>query len=229
MTCNVTKVGGAGKPGCSLLCTIPAYIPHEWLLRPHYRLWPPQRHRALMWVLSRYVILRSHHHRILTPHDLMDFLQRSKFLLYQLSNRHNRVVNFLTVLDSPFEDNSMWKHTWISNRHCIEMDPTRQEGRGLVSHHCQKIYVHAFTIKRHPLDKRLCNKTNHYVCKLCNSYVLKLISALKKFLWERDFPPVQTGSGAHSASCTMGTGSLTGVEAAGAWGWPSNPPIAKRS
>ena len=29
---------------------------------------------------------------------------------------------------------------------------------------------------------------------------------------------VQTGSGAHPASCTMGTGSFLGVEAAGGWG-----------
>jgi len=30
--------------------------------------------------------------------------------------------------------------------------------------------------------------------------------------------PVQTGPGAHPASCTMDTGSFSGVEAAGAWG-----------
>ena len=30
--------------------------------------------------------------------------------------------------------------------------------------------------------------------------------------------PVQTGPGAHPDSCTMGTGSLPGVEAAGVWG-----------
>ena len=30
--------------------------------------------------------------------------------------------------------------------------------------------------------------------------------------WGRDFPPVQTGSGAHLASCTMGTGSFPGVK-----------------
>jgi len=34
----------------------------------------------------------------------------------------------------------------------------------------------------------------------------------------REFPPVQTGPGAHPASCTMGTGSFPGVEVAGAWG-----------
>ena len=29
-------------------------------------------------------------------------------------------------------------------------------------------------------------------------------------LWGRDFPPVQTGPGAHPTSCTMGTGSFPG-------------------
>ena len=30
--------------------------------------------------------------------------------------------------------------------------------------------------------------------------------------WGRDFPPVQTGPGAHPGSCTMGTGSFPGVK-----------------
>ena len=36
--------------------------------------------------------------------------------------------------------------------------------------------------------------------------------------WERDFPPVQTGPGAHPASCALDNGSLLRVEAAGARG-----------
>ena len=35
--------------------------------------------------------------------------------------------------------------------------------------------------------------------------------------WGRDFPPVQTGPGAHPASRTMGTGAFPEVEEAGAW------------
>ena len=35
--------------------------------------------------------------------------------------------------------------------------------------------------------------------------------------WGRDVPPVQTGPGAHPASCIIGTGSFPGVEATGAW------------
>jgi len=33
--------------------------------------------------------------------------------------------------------------------------------------------------------------------------------------WGRDFPPVQTGPGAHPASCTMGTGSYPGGKVSG--------------
>jgi len=33
--------------------------------------------------------------------------------------------------------------------------------------------------------------------------------------WGRNFPPVQTGPGAHPASCTMGTESFPGVEVPG--------------
>ena len=55
-----------------MLRMTPAHIADEWLLRPHFRLWPTQRHRAVPWVLSRCVNFRTHHHRNLKPHELMD-------------------------------------------------------------------------------------------------------------------------------------------------------------
>jgi len=39
--------------------------------------------------------------------------------------------------------------------------------------------------------------------------------------WERDFPPVRTGPGAHLASCKMGTGSFPGVKSG--WGVTLTP------
>ena len=38
---------------------------------------------------------------------------------------------------------------------------------------------------------------------------------------------IQIGSGAHPASCTMGTGSFQGVKAAGAWRWPPTPILCR--
>ena len=39
-----------------------------------------------------------------------------------------------------------------------------------------------------------------------------------EYRWEARFPaPVQTGPGAHPASCTMGTGAFPGGKVAGEW------------
>jgi hypothetical protein len=61
-----------------MLRTSSTQIPQEWIVRPQFSLWPPQRHRATLWLLARYVTFsmnRSHSHN---PNDLMDFLSRSR-------------------------------------------------------------------------------------------------------------------------------------------------------
>jgi hypothetical protein len=67
----------------AMLRTIPRRIPPERLLRPHFRLWPPQRHRAVLWVLAQLVLNRSQQRRALTLHDYIDFLRRMKWKMYQ--------------------------------------------------------------------------------------------------------------------------------------------------
>ena len=47
--------------------------------------------------------------------------------------------------------------------------------------------------------------------------------------WGRNFPPVQTGPGAHSASCTMGTGSFRGVNCSRGVLLTTHPLLALRS
>jgi len=47
--------------------------------------------------------------------------------------------------------------------------------------------------------------------------------------WGRDFPPVQTGPGAHPASCTMGTGSFPGVNCGRGVLLTTRPLLAPRS
>ena len=47
----------------------------------------------------------------------------------------------------------------------------------------------------------------------CLRFILFGVNTLHiESLWGRDFPPVQTGPGAHPTSCTMGTGSFLGVK-----------------
>ena len=77
-----------------------ACIPNEWLLRPSFRLWPTQRQRAVLWVLAQFVYYRLNRPRILSRHDLMDFLRRAKWKLYRQPHRSTKVANFLIVIDT---------------------------------------------------------------------------------------------------------------------------------
>jgi len=86
-----------------MLRTIPARVPVEWLLRPSFCIWPPQRHRAVLWVLSQFVTFRIHHHPTLTSNDLTDFLRRTKWKMYQTPKKCQRVANYLTVSDALWE------------------------------------------------------------------------------------------------------------------------------
>jgi len=82
-----------------ILCTSAANIPDEWLVRTQFRLWPSQRYRA---VLARYMTFRMNHPCHMTQQDLMDFMRRSKWKMYQLTSSLKNVSNFLTVLDMPY-------------------------------------------------------------------------------------------------------------------------------
>ena len=88
----------------------PMQIPDNWLLRPSFLIWPPQLHRAVLWVLSRYVYFRAHYQPALTANELMDFYRRSRWKLYQTPRRRNQVANYLTVIDD----------AWIGNREQVK-------------------------------------------------------------------------------------------------------------
>ena len=79
-----------------IIRTTPVRIPGKWLW-----LWPIQRHRAVLWLLARYVTFRIHRPRTSTSQELMDYMRRSRWKLYGWHNRSKIVANFLTVLDSP--------------------------------------------------------------------------------------------------------------------------------
>jgi hypothetical protein len=84
-----------------MLRTDPRWTPEEWLLRPHFTHWPPQRQRAVLWVLAQFVGFRSHLERNLTFQDYVDFLRLSKYKFYRKRkrNRVTRVGNYLNILE----------------------------------------------------------------------------------------------------------------------------------
>jgi hypothetical protein len=77
----------------------PWLIPEEWLYRPQFKLWSPQRHRAVLWMLEHMVTFRCQRWAQLTQCDLHDFLQRARWKLYQVNQRPRLVGNYLSVLD----------------------------------------------------------------------------------------------------------------------------------
>ena len=83
-----------------ILRTIPERIPSDWLLRPHFTLWPPRRRHAMLWLLANLVIFRTQQQRELTLQDFIEFMKRSKWKLCQ---SHKRVVSvgiYLSVIDT---------------------------------------------------------------------------------------------------------------------------------
>jgi len=82
-----------------ILRTIPERIPSDWLLRPHFTLWPPRRRSAVLLVLDNLVIFRTQQQRELTLQDFIDFMKQSKWKLYQSHKREQSVGNYLCVID----------------------------------------------------------------------------------------------------------------------------------
>ena len=82
-----------------MLRTDPQWIPEDWLLWPHITLWPPQRQRAVLWVLAQYLGFRSQFQPGLTFQDYIDFLRRSKYKIYRKRNRLTQVGNCMSILE----------------------------------------------------------------------------------------------------------------------------------
>jgi hypothetical protein len=77
----------------------PRYIPKEWVLRPHFNLWLPQKHRAILWALVQLAIYRTQHTCTPTKRDFMDFLRRSRWKTYQGPNWRETLGQYLSVID----------------------------------------------------------------------------------------------------------------------------------
>ena len=54
-------------------------IPADWCLRPHFQFWPPQRHKAVLWLLAHLFMYRMQQQRHLSLLDYIDFLRRANW------------------------------------------------------------------------------------------------------------------------------------------------------
>jgi hypothetical protein len=80
-----------------LLRMNPRYIPDDWCLRPQFLLRPPQRHKAILWILAHFVSYRMQQ-RHLSLIDYIDFMRRARWKSYQETGRMQQVGNYLSIL-----------------------------------------------------------------------------------------------------------------------------------
>ena len=59
----------------------PRSVPVEWTLRPDIQIRPPQKHKAVTWILAHLVAYRLQSQRRLSLLDYMDFLRRARWRL----------------------------------------------------------------------------------------------------------------------------------------------------
>jgi hypothetical protein len=76
----------------------PAWIPHEWTLRPQFHILPPRRHRAVVWIIAHMVWCRVQKSRTPSAQEYLDFLRRDRWKAYQETGRLNTVGNYLRIL-----------------------------------------------------------------------------------------------------------------------------------
>ena len=77
-----------------LLRMDPRHIPDDWCLRPQFLLWPPPRHKAILWILAHFVSYRMQQ-RQLSLTDYIDFMRRARWKSYQETSGMQRVGNYL--------------------------------------------------------------------------------------------------------------------------------------
>jgi len=81
-----------------ILRTDPQHIQPEWIVRPSFHFWPPQRQGAILWILAHMVYYRIQHRNRLSPIDYADFMRRAPWKAYQTARRREQVGNYLEIL-----------------------------------------------------------------------------------------------------------------------------------
>jgi hypothetical protein len=70
------------------------YITPEWLLRPQFKLWPPQRHRSVQCVVAHVVLYRAQQRRALILHEYIECLRRMKLKMYLQKDRVDYIGSY---------------------------------------------------------------------------------------------------------------------------------------
>jgi hypothetical protein len=78
--------------------TEPKHIPETWPLRPDFHIWPPQRHKAILWILAHLVDYILQTHQRISLLDYIDFMRRARWKAGSSPARRRAMGNYLDVL-----------------------------------------------------------------------------------------------------------------------------------
>jgi hypothetical protein len=98
---NVTRTAIA-----SIMRTSGRNVPSHWATRPDFKLWPNQKHQAVVWILAHHMqyVLRTRSHMSMV--DYLDFMRRARWKLYRAGPQPRPTGNYLMVLDDDFTANN---------------------------------------------------------------------------------------------------------------------------
>jgi len=82
----------------TMLRTIPAPIANDWLLGPHFKIWPNKQNNAILWTLAHVVSYSLQHCSSVTLQDFLDFLFRSRWKLMTNMRVQDLIGNYLAVI-----------------------------------------------------------------------------------------------------------------------------------
>jgi hypothetical protein len=80
------------------LRTAPAEIRDTWITFPDFKLYPPQRHNAVVSMIG-HMLGYEYDNFLLTQHDYVDFLRRARKKTYQQHQRPTSCGKYLDVID----------------------------------------------------------------------------------------------------------------------------------
>ena len=73
-----------------ILRTDPQHIQTEWTVRPSFHFWPPQRHGAILCILT-HVLYRIQHRNRVSPTDFAYFMRRARWKAYHTAPRQEKL------------------------------------------------------------------------------------------------------------------------------------------
>ena len=90
-------------------------VPETWTIKPDFRICPPQRHKAIKWMIAHLVNYHMQGQRCKSLVDYIDFMRRARWKADSRTVQQKAVGNYLSILNPP----SLWTTQTPQTRHAL--------------------------------------------------------------------------------------------------------------